>query len=735
MTKAMKSLSMKSLLVLVAVGVSVPAGASGALAADSCPNEQLRIENHSTALADCRAYELVSPDRNHAGALPALSGGAAGLAGPTGDMMVYQALDAPDNAKSAQGLSNYVRATRDTVRGWAGTSLSPPVTTPVTAYTSITTLRLSDDLSSTFEATDQPLSGGAVPSGKNLFVGRPDGTYHLVTAIGTPIFGGLNAYPNSTLSGSTPDFSHVFFEPTLAQLPLIDPLAQNNTYSWSEGGGLRLVGILPNGTPAPSGARLASVSDDGRYVAFTAEGELYLRVDEDHTVRVGVSQRTVNPDPNPPSEPTSVKVTANGAKILFTSSSELTNDANTGESGGAANDAGRDVYSYDTATGKLTDLTVDTNPADAATGANVLQVLNATSDASYVYFLSRSGLAEGAAPGHTSLYVWHGGGIAFVADMSGLVRDLSSGAPSFYMAPDGRHVTFGSTDSLTGYDNRDPVNGQPHAEVFEAGIDSGLECASCRPDGTRPTANSVLQASPLGRVRVMSDDGRYVFFQTTDAVVPQATSGHQQVFEYTNGTVAPISRVDGTLSWFLDASASGNDVFVSTYDELVANPNGGDAAVYDARVGGGFPVPTSEACSGAACHAVATLPPALPVAATLSFSDRIEPAGTSATPPATLKVTVSKIKAVAGTVASIKLQVPGDGGLTVSGAGLKTVRLHSSAAQALAVRLALTGSAAKTLQKRRKLTTTVKVNFDANGQSSSTRFSLTFKAKSTRGGR
>lgn len=623
--------ALKSLLAVAALTICAATAAPSAFAAGSCPNEQLRAENSSTALPDCRAYELVTPDLNHA----ALNREPAGLAAADGETMAYTSIDAPENAKSASALHNFVRASRNPITGWSGTSISPPLPAPISAYQSYQTQAISSDLSSTFEFSDQPLSAGSLPSGQNAFVGREDGTFHLVTAVGAPLTF-LDVYGFGSFIAGTADFSHVFFEPFVPQLP--SDTAEHNTYSWSEAGGLKLLGILPNETPAPEGASLAGTSlpafsADGNRVAFQAQGNVYLRTDESETIEASLSQRTV-PDPNPPPGPNPVGVTASGAEVLFTSKSELTDDANTGQSAGSPTDAGNDLYSYDTVTGHLTDLTPDSNPDDLATGANVVDVnaggpiVAATPDGSYFYFMAGGGLAAGATPGHKSLYLLHEGHIQFVLRADNV--QVTGRSSPFYVTPDGQHVAFTSTDSLTGYDNTDPVTGQPHDEVFLFTLGAGLRCASCRANGTRPTGDSTLPLGTNGPIRLISQDGSRLFFHSTDAVVPQASSGLQQVFEYAEGRATPISRVDGPSSsisgnsaTFLDASASGNDVFYETYDEPVPNPDGGDDAVYDARVDGGFPIATKTECSGSACRGPLSAPPAF-----------TSPSSTLASPPA-----------------------------------------------------------------------------------------------------
>jgi hypothetical protein len=584
---------------LAFLALTAVVGAPVVLGAETCANEQLRAEDNSKALPDCRAYELVSTDSNHAmlAAFPTVSG----VATADGDAIMYVANDAPEHASGAEPLANRVVARRDPTKGWGGVSQSPPVVGPVTGYFGAITLGTSTSLSASFVITTQPLTGGPATGAEDAFIGRPDGTYRLLTPIGPHSY--------SELGGGNADFSHIYFYPAVAQLPSEDPQPAGNLYSWTEQAGLRLVGVLPDGNAAPGGARLAGgiiggVSEDANRAAFVAENRLYVRIGETQTKEVSASRRNIDPDPNPgPGLTGQAGITADGSRVLFLARSELTNDATTGSSGGVATDAGADLYAFDVDTGELIDLTVDTDPGDAATGANVQAVLGASPDGSYIYFTATGHLAAGATPGHKSLYVSHDGEISFVANADGLSFADTDALPRLYVTPDGRHAVLQSTDSLTGYDNTDPVTGQRHSEVFLATYGAGIQCVSCRSDGTRPTADTFLAEGLYGRLRVASDDGSRVFFDTTDAVVPQAAGGLRQVYEWEDGRITPLSPLGSpTRAYLTAASASGDDVFFTSFDALLPGPTSGDQAIFDARVGGGFPATTRQECSGEACR-------------------------------------------------------------------------------------------------------------------------------------
>jgi hypothetical protein len=230
------------------------------------------------------------------------------------------------------------------------------------------------------------------------------------------------------------------------------------------------------------------------------------------------------------------------------------------------------------------------------------------------------------------------------------------------VSPNGRFLAFMSQRSLTGYDNRDAVSGQQDMEVFlydrlGDGGEGRLVCASCNPTGARPhgveivdDAHSLLNEEGIWsggtwlaaaipgwtpftllqtfyQSRYLSDSGR-LFFNSPDALVPRDSNGTVDVYEYepprgegqpasnscsvSSATYSPSSGgcVDlvssGTSaeeSAFLDASESGDDVFLLTAAQLV--PADADTAndIYDARVGGVVVEPVKPpGCEGDACQ-------------------------------------------------------------------------------------------------------------------------------------
>jgi hypothetical protein len=319
--------------------------------------------------------------------------------------------------------------------------------------------------------------------------------------------------------------------------------------------------------------------------------------------------------------------------VFFTSKAELTENAYTGPAGNAPN-----LYEYELASepgqpGRLTDLTVD----ESGDGAGVLGVVQISEEGQYVYFVAkgalkgphgeilRSGLGSEPVAGGDNLYLAHEGRTSFITTLAATdINDWEKGglAPADEAGPEGNtavvnpsgtRLAFISEDSLTGYDNHDAVSGKPDAEIYLYDAEtSGLVCASCNPTGARPVGPSTLGTSQpiaLYRARNLLEDGA-LFFDSSDALVPHSSDGRQNVYEYENGRTYAISNVaGGGESFFMDASASGGDVFFASADRLLPQDTSNNIAVWDARVDGGFPVTAAApACTTAEACRVASAP-------------------------------------------------------------------------------------------------------------------------------
>ncbi len=330
---------------------------------------------------------------------------------------------------------------------------------------------------------------------------------------------------------------------------------------------------------------------------------------------------------------------------------------------------GDDLYEYDfdrPVGERLTDLTVDHNAGDTL-GADVQGVLGSSVDGSYVYFVADGDLAAGAVSGQPDLYLWHEGATSFIATLApGDEHDWRAGLAerTAEVSPDGGAVVFQSTRPLTGFDNNGPHCVPPIIQsgaakhtagacsevyVYDAGSGGAgsLACASCSPVGAAPSEDAGYlpnwSESPTYQLRVLSASGGRVFFDSPEALVKPAIKGVEAVYEWerpgeggcteqaaspvTGGCTYLLSGVSDEPAVFLDTDETGNNVFFTTRAQLVPEDKNQLVDLYDARVDGGFPHP-STACEGTGCQGVPPAPPTFATPASVTFN------GTGNFPPA-----------------------------------------------------------------------------------------------------
>jgi hypothetical protein len=603
----------------------------------------------SLTLPDGREYEMVSlPNKDGAqtGAVNILGDGLE-QASEDGSAVVYD-----ETSPIGEGPQGYVGpaqvlATRS-VNGWSSRDLATPhaVATSVKSNQGLEYRLFSPNLTIGLVEPEghTPLSPEAPAAESNLYRWSEDngGYQPLVTAFPSePPESGVEL----DVVGASTDLSHVLFSSYRALTqPAVHAGFYPNLYEWAEGK-LQLVNILPDGTPTAGEAGLGgtasgdtshAVSDDGRLVVWSqVEGStspIYVRdmvKGETMLAGHGVYQTASSTD----------------SRIFFIEE--------TGENG-----LGATLDEFDVGSDKTIPVTAD--------DARVQGVLGANEEGSVVYFVAQQALAEGARDGGDNLYVTHLEGTSwaqptYIATLAGndahdwisAGEDLSK--LTSRVSSNGRYLAFMSSQSLTGYDNRDAVSDQPDAEVYLYDAMSGkLLCASCNPSGARPAGEldereagqalsppidhtgawdgQWLAASipgwttvELGRAmyqsRYLSNGGR-LFFDSIDPLVSHDTNGKLDVYEYepvgegscsertssgssiyvpaSAGCTSLISSgTSGSDSSFVDASASGDDVFFVTAARLSQQDYDGSYDMYDAHV-----------CSTSApCFAPAITPP------------------------------------------------------------------------------------------------------------------------------
>jgi len=505
--------------------------------------------------------------------------------------------------------------------------------------------------------------------------------------------------------GASSDARHVVLEYPYARLT---EGSNARLYEWSEGKLTPIPGInsLGSGGIGGGGMRRHTISTDGSRIIGTSEegstAHLSLR---DMTANESVMLDAVQGGSGAgPASPIFQDASTDGSKIYFTDGQQLTPDSH-------ASEGARDLYGCEIAevAGKLECKLSDLTAPSGEKAGGAVGVVGTSEDGSWVYFVANGVLAPGATTGtcdsgssdnfqECNLYVHHDGTTQLVAIVSkGDLRaqfDNSTENASMRVSPNGQWMTFMSQRELTGYDNHDAITGTPDYEVYlyhaptESGAEAGkLVCASCNPTGARPigveipndftliasytvwTGEHVAANLPLWdgvelgynlyQPRFLSDSGR-LFFNSSDALLPQDVNGNEDVYEYepagytntdgkvqcTAASVRYSERAGGCVglvssgeaqgeSAFLDASETGGDVFFLSSRQLAPQDYDTALDVYDAHectsqapclpVRAAVPPPCD---TGDSCKAAPSPQPAIygaPASATFSGAGNIAP--------------------------------------------------------------------------------------------------------------
>ncbi|HEX5309566.1 MAG TPA: hypothetical protein VFW38_10865 [Solirubrobacteraceae bacterium] len=409
---------------------------------------------------------------------------------------------------------------------------------------------------------------------------------------------GLNAHREGkrflALEGMSADYTHLLFAANDALTEAAEgrPAAEggeepqfeteDNLYE-SVDGRLRLVNVLPNGTThanatfgavetfGPSSEKRAVlsrvISADGSRVFWTdlSTGHIYMRENGARTVEIS-------------SQGTYQTASADGSIAFYTNG---------------------DLYAYEVASGHTTDLTP---------GVTVEGVVGSSENGEYLYYLT-----EGK-----KLALWHAGASSPITSVP--IR-LSSEPMTAEVTPNGHSIVFTLEESKF-YPIIDETNYVQKVEVYEAETGT-LHCVSCTSTGTLGRL-PITNAENVYQPRWMTANGAHVFFVSREGLVPQDTNETQDVYEWERAGAGGCAEPGGCLyllsggtsvghTAFLDASESGEDVFIVTRANLVGSDEDGLADVYDVRAGQERPAP--PACTGTGCQG---LPSASPIFATPS---------------------------------------------------------------------------------------------------------------------
>jgi hypothetical protein len=729
--------------------------------APACANASVRTAQNQ-AIADCRAYEMVSP-RDKGGYSFGSNADPVGQLQVSGDgehVTFAGFYPYPPSRVGSLGAYSAVRRPDQ----WDVSALLP---TP--GEHQIGNGLPGADIvfrGSTPDGSVSVYFDGSTTPGPTLALVRADGS-RAVIARGTSYGSGNNGIYGAVagqpwFAGISDDGRHVIFADSDR---LIDGLPAGNEdilYEWTDTGGDGTLQVVNRDNNASlslldsNGAELGStasgtgprfdaaagwvhaISSDASRIFFQSPAPtctgcgspaLYVRENGQTTTLVS----SAAPGYTPTNAPTSVRfldAAADGHVAYFWANGDLVP--------GAPTDGA--IYSYDVSNGDVA--LVGAAPAVGGKPPTAL----ASEDGRHIYYERGDDVIDHSSGGDH--LVSHGlvvqGGTASVNLLAGNTifsqRGIRSDlCPSAATSVDGRYFVFSAREGTVSN-----VDGEFPLQVYRYDAESGAPAEPISPrydldgnlrDAGFPTAGSCGRGyAPPIVPRIMSDDGQRVFFSAAGALAASDGNNMFDAYRWNDGQVSLLSTgTSQNPSYVEGASASGNDAFIVTTDQLVGWDVDKQYDLYDARVGGGYPepAPSPSGCSGDACQGPPSAPPASPTVGSIAFDGAGNDTGTTdkPNPPSGARARVKLVKkTVAGTSFGVKVTTQSKGLIVVTSPQLRKVRRSAAGAATYRLKLALTVKAKRTLKKRRTMRIRIRVAFTpSGGKAMSTTVTVTVK--------
>lgn len=639
---------------LCVLGLAAFLGSGAASAATAaCANEAIRGQQGSSFLPDCRAYEMVSPVEK-GGSLASVN--AEGVlvyarASADGDRITYYS-SGPMGESSPRGIQFFTQGSRS-AGAWTNRSAipgpEPGITVSYYNHLPLNPLIAADGSRMGFTGVtyvaENPQEKAEPSRSMGAYLTTPDGPIQWLTKPQTdaaqPRPGHLGTGNVSFMAGGSNDLSTMYFMYCGTLTDADAPRAGRDNYGFyvSHNGQVSTAATLPDGSVDPDGAQWAGrekphcnadttsippsalanqVSEDGTRAMFVSPdptansgrpSQLYVHRQGASSVLISRSEITGEPAPSGVRlvGDTTARATPTGSYVFFATPDRLTEDAPTAPSTAS-------VYRFEAATGDIEYL------------AGVTPTLIGVSDdGSRALFEGKSSSSTGT----DRLSLWSEGQVVTVGHFT---QTLAGGDLRVRFSADGSTLVFTASTPFEGGAVVPPGIGEVYRYVI--GQSAPPTCISCPASGTA-TGNAYLSNwssrgitpaadQALADARNVSPDGRRVFFDSPDALVPGDLNGKVDVYEWADGALSLISSGHSDFnSYLLDSSTSGNDVFFTTAEGL--NPEDTDRTydVYDARVGGGFAQARAVVCGGAECQA----PPAPPPSSSTPLSEMLRGPG------------------------------------------------------------------------------------------------------------